>query len=383
MSATSLAHRPPILSFPRKRRKGPEGGTGCLWLIVALALAASPAPAVAQKPIPLPCGNADKDCAAIAQKDHAVTRLGNWKRAMGKPVVERIGIAPPELVEFLNLDNIVNDIRDRPRAARLTPEFRRDVQRALAEIPAEVKNLLAGKLAGIYLVENLGGTGFTDVVYDRDGNPAGGYVVLDAGALSSRVANAWATWKENTPFAARTGFRLAAEIESPRNNNRRNAIQYILLHELAHVISIGEKFHPPWSLEPKDVQSAESYLFFLLSWAIDRADNRYVTLFDAAFPQRKDVVYYFGAKLAAREMSATYDSLERTNFATLYSVVRPGDDFAEAFASYVHTVLMKRPFAIKIYRGGKLVKLYDSCWAAPRCAEKRKLLENFLAAPHY
>ena len=355
----------------------------CLWLIVALALAASPGIANAQKPIRLPCGDADKDCAAKAQKDHAVTRLRYWERAMGKSVEQRIGIAPAELVEFLNLDNIANEIRDRPRAARPTPEFRRDVQRAMAEIPAEVKRLLAGKLAGIYLVEKLGGTGFTDVIYDGDGNPAGGYVVLDAGALSSRAANAWATWKENTPFTAPTGFRLEAEIESQRNNNRTNAIQYILLHELAHVLSIGEKFHPPWSLEPKDVKSTESYPFFLLSWAIDRAENRYVTLFDAAFPQRKDVVYYFGAKLAADQMTATYDNLERTNFATLYSVVRPGDDFAEAFASYVHTVLMKRPFAIKIYRGGKLVKLYGSCWAAPRCAEKRKLIENFLAVPHY
>ena len=122
----------------------------------------------------------------------------------------------------------------------------------------------------------------------------------------------------------------------------------------------------------------ESFPFFQLSWNVDRVNNQFVTAFDAAFPQRKDVVYYFGARIAADQMVATYDNLERTNFATLYAVTSPGDDFAESFASYVHTVLMKKPFAIRIYQHGKLVKVYRSCWDEARCAEKRKLIERFL-----
>ena len=377
---TPVYRRPNLLDSGFRRKDDSRQVAAWPWLIAALISIAVPGESIAQEQPRFPCAYSDKDCAAKAQQGHAVTKLHYWERAMGKPVEQRIGVAPPALVEFLRLDNIANDVRDTPRAARLTPGFLRDVQRALAEIPPEVKRLLATKLAGIYLVENLGSTGFGDVIYDKDANPAGGFVVLDASVLSRRVANAWATWKENTPFAPRAGFRLAAEIETPRNNNRRNAIQYILLHELAHVISIGEKFHPSWSLEPRDVQSPENFPFFLLSWAIDRAENRYVTLFDAAFPQRKDVVYYFGAKLAADQMIAAYDNLERTNFATLYSVVRPGDDFAEAFASYVHSVRMKKPFAIRIYDRGKLVKTYGSCWTEPRCAEKRKLIEGFLGA---
>ena len=85
--------------------------------------------------------------------------------------------------------------------------------------------------------------------------------------------------------------------------------------------------------------------------------------------------------IQAAMRQATYEILERTNFATLYAVTRPGDDFAEAFASYVHTVLMQRPFAIRIYRGGRLVKAYGPCWTEPRCAEKRKIIENFLGVP--
>jgi molybdopterin-binding protein len=62
------------------------------------------------------------------------------------------------------------------------------------------------------------------------------------------------------------------------------------------------------------------------------------------------VVYYFGAKLPAGQMVATYESLERTNFVTLYAATHPADDFAEAFASYVHGVLMGRPWEISIAR---------------------------------
>ncbi len=309
---------------------------------------------------------------------HTVTKLAFWETALAKPLVQRIGVAPPELVEYLNYDNIANGFPERPRAARLGADFRRDVQRAFAEIPLEVKRLLAPKLAGIYLVENLGGTGYTDQIVDTVGKGVADYIVLDVATLNKRSANAWATWKENTPFAARSGFRLTAEIETPRHNNRKHAIQYIVLHELAHVLAINENFHPFWGIEPKDMASTASFPFFLLSWAVDGPNNQFVTLFDTSFPERKDVVYYFGAKLVADQMVATYDDLDRTNFATLYAATRPGDDFAESFASYVHTVLMKKPFAIRIYSGGRLVKYYGSCWDEPRCADKRKLIERFL-----
>ena len=295
-------------------------------------------------------------------------------------MARRIGPAPPELVEFLRLDTIAQAIPNKPRAPALAPEFLDEVTAAFDELPQPVKNLLSHKLAGIYFIEDIGGTGFTDVVLDSSGNPVAGFVVLDPSVLLKQTANDWATWKENTPFMAHPDFRLVAKIEEASRNNRKNAIQYILLHELAHVISIGGNIHPSWNVEPKDVASLSAYPFFQLSWTRSKDGNRYESLFDTAFPQRKDVVYYFGARLPAGQMLVTYENLERTNFATLYGANSPGDDFAEAFASYVHTVLMKRPFAIRIYRGGTEVKVFESCWNQPRCAEKKRLLEDLLAA---
>jgi hypothetical protein len=348
------------------------------WLTALLLVSLSFGVSAARKSPRLACAYSDKECAQKALDHHVITRIAFWEKSLAKPLEQRIGAAPREIVEYLNYDNIANGYPERPRAAALSADFLRDVRSAFAEIPPGVKRLLATKLAGIVFVENLGGSGYTDWIFNTDENAVAGYIVLDASVLQKRNANAWATWKENTPFKAHAGYRLTAQIETPGQNNRKNAIQYILLHELGHVLPIAENFHPFWGIPPKDVPPAENYPFFALSWAVDRPNNQYVTLFDASFPQRRDIVYYFGAKLAADQMVATYDSLERTNFVTLYSATKPGDDFAEAFASYVHTVLMRKPWEIRIYANGKLAKVYGPCWSEARCAGKRKILERFL-----
>jgi len=346
------------------------------WLFLLLIVVASPVTAFSQGNAQPACEESKKECAAKALKDHAVTRIDFWKDALVKPVLDRMGAAPPKLVEYLNLDNIRNGFPNKPRAATLTPDFRRDVHNAIAEIPFEVRQLLSRKLAGIYFVEDLGGTGFTDEIVDAGARAVAGFVVLDMSVLAKQTANAWATWKENTPFKAQPGIRLVAEIERKQQNNRKNAIQYILLHEFGHVLSINEKFHPSWKLDAREITSSAEYPWFGSSWDVSPEDNRFVTHYDRDFPQRKDVVYYLGAKLPADQMIAAYDNLEQTNFATLYSVTTPADDFAEAFASYVHTVLMNKPFEIRIYRDDKLAKLYQSCWTAKRCLQKRRMIER-------
>ena len=126
----------------------------------------------------------------------------------------------------------------------------------------------------------------------------------------------------------------------------------------------------------RDIPSLATYPFANLSWRSSDDGNKYVSLFDNIFNQRANVVYYFGARLGAEEMLPTYSMLETTNFPTLYAATRPGDDFAESFASYVHTVLMKRPFAVRIYVNEKSAKTFDAYWDQARCSEKRKILDH-------
>ncbi|MCY7319198.1 MAG: hypothetical protein LH617_10815 [Ramlibacter sp.] len=346
----------------------------CFAAIALLVLA----PALAQQTSGPACPPSDRACVMQAVRNHAVRRVDSWQAELARPLDDRIGAAPPHLIEYLTLDNTVQGIAQRPRPAVLEPEFLVDVKAAIRELPPQVWRLFRERLIGVYFVENLGGTGFSDAVTDRAGNRVAGYIVLDAAVLRPLKANAWATWKEGTPFKPKAGYALAARIEAEAGDNRKNAIQYILLHELGHVFSVGNVLHPPWELEPKDVPVSAVYPYFDLSWSIDRRASRYASRFDKEFPQRRNVAYYFGAKLASAEMAATYSNLERTNFPTLYAATHPGDDFAEAFASYVHVVLQRRPWQITISRDGKTVKVFTPCWDEPRCADKRKVLERIV-----
>lgn len=343
-----------------------------LGTMLALAL---PQAAHPQAPA---CASNGQDCAVVAPERHAVTKLEYWKAALARPVEQRIGPARAEMLDYLIQDNVRNSVPNRPRAAVLAPDFLADVRGALEELPAQVKRLLFSKLAGIQFAEDIGGTGYAEEIVDAESNPAAGFLILDSAVLSRQTANAWATWRENTPFKPQPGFELVAEIEGKPDDNRKNAIQYILLHELAHVISIGEKFHPPWTTGARDIQSTADYPYLSLSWSVEKENNRYATLFERNFAQRKNVVYYLEAKLSGEQAVDIYDKLEATNFATLYAVTNPFDDWAEAFVTYVHTVMMNKPFGIRIYRDGKLVKDYKSCWTEKRCEAKRKILERFL-----
>lgn len=348
------------------------GSLLCTTLAVALVL---PQAAYPQAPA---CTNGGQDCAVAVPERHLVTKLEFWKTELARPVEQRIGRASAEMLDYLIQDNIRNAIPNRPRPAVLAPDFLADVREALAGLPAPVKRLVSGKLAGIQFAEDLGGTGYAEEIVDAGSNPVAGFIVFDSVILSRQTANAWFTWKENTPFKPQPEFELVGEIEAKSDDSRKYAIQYILLHELAHVISIGRKIHPPWTMEPRDIQSTADYPYFSLSWTVLREDNRYATLFDRNFPRRRDVVFYLGAKLSGDEMVDIYDKLEATNLPTLYAANHPADDWAEAFVTYVHTVMMNKPLGIRIYRDRKLVKHYKSCWTEKRCAEKRKILEAFL-----
>jgi len=335
-------------------------------------------PASGQDVPKLPCADKDKECALRAMRSHAVGKIDTWKASLSVPVGDRLGPAPPQLVEYINLDNILNGFPERPRPAKLDADLLADVKGAIADLPSAIWNLFGERLVGLYFVDGLGGTGYSDYVFDQNSKPVAAFVVLDAAVLAQQRANAWATWKENTPFKAGARYKLDVRIEADDNDNRRNAIQYILLHELGHVFSVAANIHPPWNLRPKEVGRSAKYPFFDLSWKIDRKADKYRTVFDANFPRRTKTVYYFGAKLAAADMVPTYTRLKNTNFPSLYAATSPGDDFAESFASFVHVVLMHRPWQITISRDGEVVDVFKSCWGEMRCARKQDILEQLL-----
>jgi hypothetical protein len=346
-----------------------------MWWRALLLLAVSTVCA-GQQNVACPSGDIKK-CLLDAIAASPAKKVATWKAAFGKPLEQRVGPAPQSVIDLLQFDNSFHGYPEKPHASVVSPELQADVVAALVALPEAVKRRLDDRLVGILFVDEFGGTGFTDSILDEDGRKTKAFLVLDPTVLEKRTANSWASWKENTPFKADARYELKATIETPANDTRCQAIQYILLHELGHVLAVGSKFHPDWNLTVSQIPQ-ESYPFFELSWSLDRPGNRYVNKFEAQLPERPNVRYYFGAKLSAADMAPAYRHLEQTNFPTLYAATGPGDDFAESFANYVHVVMLGRPFEIAISEDGRVVERYVSCWKEERCAAKRRILEEYL-----
>lgn len=258
-----------------------------------------------------------------------------------------------------------------------------EIRLALTELPTAVKDLVNERLAGIFLVENLGGTAYSDYILDSSGTPVAAFVILDTKVLLKRTANSWATWKEASPFSISDKTNILAKIEIPSQDNRKNAIQYIILHELGHVASIGRDFHPYWGISPKSIKNEENYPFLHQSWRINRTKNSFESIFDhQIMSKRRDIVYYFGARLGAEDIPSMYRMLINTNFVTLYAATNPYDDWAESFATYVHSVLMGKPFSVEIREGRTVVETFSLCWGTERCRKKEAILSKLLRVPN-
>lgn len=320
------------------------------------------------------CAAGHRACLKSRMDRHEVRTLSFWKDYQRGSIEDRLYELPEALLDYLYLDNRLNGYDTKPRAAVVDGAFERDVRQALAELPGPVREAVKERLIGIFLVRNLGTTGYTEAVVDPRGRPAAGFVVLDVESLR-QTANAWATSRENTVFQNDGGGRLQVTLEEAPNDNAKNAIQYILLHEFGHLVSIGERFHPDWLGKTK---TDEPYLFYPLSWRRAK-DGSNVSLFEDVFPERSQVRFYGAARLRSSQMAGVYRRLAMTNFVSLYGATGPFEDFAESFALYVHSVWMKKPYRVEITQGGREVFTYQSCWGQTRCAAKQAVLDQWFS----
>jgi len=335
-------------------------GKMTLAIVVALCLTA--------------CAAGQSACLKSRMDRHEVRSLDFWQDYRRGNLEDRLHAAPQPLLDYLHLDNRLNGYDTRPQAAVADDSFRQDVRQAIVELPGPVQAAVKEKLIGIFFVRNLGTTGYTEAVADPQGRPVAGFVVLDVESLR-RTANAWATFRENTVFQNDGEGRLQGTLEEAPNDNAKNAIQFILLHEFGHLVSIGERFHPDWLDKTK---TEGTCLFYPLSWRKAK-DGSNVSLFEDVFPERRDVRFYGKPRLKSSQMEGVYRSLAMTNFVSLYGATSPFEDFAESFALYVHSAWMKKPYRVEITQSGNRVFLYESCWDQPRCAAKRAVLEKWFS----
>ncbi len=300
-----------------------------------------------------------------------------------KPLSQRIGPASKELVEYLRMDNELFDVSEKPVGAEPTPEYFEAFRAIESQLPASVIQLAEERFIGIFVVNDLGTSGYTEAIADKAGEEKYAIIVLDTGVLLSRRANEWATWKENSIFEPTdtSGERLTLVIESEENNTVVNAIRYILLHELGHALGLISNAHPSWLPSGKPMKV--DHPFTKISWKLTEK-SKIVSLFEDEFPERKSIRYYAFEKaaLSGDQIIDVYAKLQRhTGFSSMQAAVDMWEDFAESFVTYVHVVCEKRPWQIRIERENEPAVTIESCWYEGRCNEKEAFMEKWFKNP--
>ena len=295
-----------------------------------------------------------------------------WIARQAQPFHERILPLPAEVRDFVHQVNLATGVAAVPAAALPDGQLRADLREALLGMPEAVRALVDPLLLGICVGRGLGSSGITDVVADAQGRLLGCVVLLDLDLLETHSANSWATWKENLPFATGAGYSLAAIIAAPEQDTRANALQFLLLHEFGHVLTTDGDFLPRW-WEP--VATDRRYAYLDLSWIVSPF-GRFVPRAD--FELRGVVDFYGNNQLFADAIVTAYAGLECSDFPSLYGATNPYDDFAECFASYVHSEVLGRPYVLRVDLDGTPQAWLDSFWASGRSAGKRAFMEAML-----
>lgn len=329
-----------------------------------------------------------KDCHIFPwsiQKDRDIRSISFWGQTWKTvDVTKRIYEAPDKLVFEINKENERDGFSERPVAARPIPEFSLAMASLMDKMPQSLKTILDQRLIGVFCIKGLGSTGYTEVVFDESGHESYGIVVLDVDVLRERKANDWATWKEGSFFkkTGQNGMQAKVVIEEPQNNTVANAVRYILLHEIGHVLGAVTGSHPSWL----DWQSGKklnlNYPFTALSWKRSEQGD-IVSLFDNQFPERKLVMAYSfnRSALPDTQFKYIYDELKQTNFPSLAAAQNLWEDFTESFTTYFHTVIDKRPWRVVFNGKGRQEILFAHCWNENRCGAKNDLIRAWIDDP--
>ncbi|MDD5285289.1 MAG: hypothetical protein PHD54_05480 [Desulfuromonadaceae bacterium] len=257
-------------------------------------------------------------------------RLESYRFDPATPLMDRVAEVPAHLLESLKkLDG-----RDNYHPYIPTLDDMKKVVAAFHALPDMQRTVLDRRLVGIYFVENFAGGGYSDYLFDRDGNLYA-ILILNPAILRTGISK-WITDKELSAFG---NDRADIDLTVECREGDMSALVYILLHETAHILDYVSGCTPYVEKELADRgKPLDAASFTGMAW-VDY--NRPIAAYD--FPQRSRLGFY-GATSAPRisrsELSKLYRSLAATPFTNLYASQNWAEDFAEtaAFSSLARII---------------------------------------------
>jgi len=312
-------------------------------------------------------GDKKLDILKLQHKNHIVKEYKTWLGWRDTTLLQRINKSPKNIINYITLDNKIFGYDDIPKQVDIDSGLNKDLIDAIKELPEVVKKQMQKHLIGIFILSGLGSTGYSEYIYNGE-NYDGGFILLDQDILLNITANKWATWRVNSAFKQNDLYELSLNIEDKSSDTRKQAIQFILLHEIAHLLGPALKAHPRTDEgDPKD------FSFSAISW-LSFKDS----IYDKDFKQRKNIKFYSfkKAKLDIKNTSKILTNLNKSDFCSVYASTSFFEDFAEAYAIYVHTVLMKKAYSLKLLYKNKEIASFKNQYNMNKFKKKRKYFDK-------
>jgi hypothetical protein len=263
-----------------------------------------------------------------------------WPSACGRAPSERIGLPV----------GLAREKTSRPVSA----EFAAELADVIDALPRPFARLFERRVCAVVLMH---GSPMSGTLAALASDSSRGLIFLDVDALN-RTANAWMGFKESTPFMLGEQRSIRGKLADPADDSRRLLLEFVLVHELAHVAD---------HTSPRDPAILK---FEDQSWP--RRDALAEAPF-AHYPER-----HGRAPLPDALVEPYFELIATGAFASPATVANAGEDFADSVATYMHTVMRGRPWQLSLYDAGQLVMQLNTCWEEPRCHEKRALIEELL-----
>ncbi|EMJ91812.1 hypothetical protein [Leptospira alstonii] len=297
-------------------------------------------------------------------KDHPITKVERYSLSEGWE--RRIAGLNSDEQNFLREMNRIDGFSDSPQAEIDLEIWKNHIRAVRKSLPNSVNTWLDRSLFRVILCKNLGSTGLSSFVYDGEIS-VGGVIFLDTDLLT-QTANRWITKKENSPFAS-GNVQIQVRIESDSRDDISTAIEYILLHEVGHIIGVQKKIVPDFR------EKNRNFSTFEFSKGIWETEN--VSYLDSSFPIRKEIRFYSSQPIDLKNnWMKIYPALEKTPFPTLYSATNGDDFFADSFVSYVHTKLQKKIWTLEVVQDGKKIYEMKNGIQEPRCKKQMEFLDR-------
>lgn len=253
-----------------------------------------------------------------------------------------------------------------------------EIKYAVEMLPDAVREKISPHVAGIYFIENMIGSGWTEWFTDDSGTMY--FVLAFNSSVLKKEASQWLSDKERSAFKTDDpAYSINIDIGAGMSG-----FYYIFYHEAGHLLDYLMKVTPCEPgigladsyerMRPKGLIDRETYPFAYDYWL---AYRKPVNEYD--FAGRDKISFYGlygGPEMDISQSPQVYERLDESPFITLYGATSYMEDFAEYFAAYMNSRVLDRPWRLTVEKGGELLYSMENPLDRPGIEDRVGFIES-------